>query len=268
MNNITQNFYSQENNVNDSERTIEHYIVTKELNRKRQLVNAKGMNDDDFSKNPIVLFNHGGDMFSSGEKLLAIGNSLWRKEKSGNLLAKTNFGTHQLANDVFEMNKQGIMNSWSIGFNIDEYNINEKEEIININKWTLLEYSSVYIPADAGALNINNMDYMKNALSIVKTPYLMNEIASKHIELEAKNEVSLIKNEIEKLKAEFNSYEEKLNKKDFENTIAEFFKIYHNTQSKKLLEIVAESNGIILNKVQELIPSAVSGAIRQAMGKI
>lgn len=260
-------YFSHKFDIDEKERTITHVITNETINRHRQLVRASGMDDKSYSSNPIVLFNHGGDWMATGETVMLIGSSLWRKQDNKDIIAKTKFATTQLANDVWQLNVDGHMRAWSIGFNVDEYTINEKEEYIDITKWQMLEYSGVYIPANPEALNIrkNNFEYMRNSLSVVKSPILVNAIQNKHLEIEAQSEVQGLTTELNNLKAELKSYKDS---NDVNKIIQNYFKQYHETSTKNLLEIVADNNGKIIDSVKNQIPLAVSGAIRQALGKV
>ena len=60
-----------EKEVNSKERSVTHYISKKSLDRGNDIVLPDSIDDKNYAKNPIVLFNHWGDN--------PIGRSLWRK---------------------------------------------------------------------------------------------------------------------------------------------------------------------------------------------
>jgi len=144
-----------DDNVQDS--TITHYISTNDLDRGRDIVNPKGMISVDFQKSPTVLFMHNYSQ--------PIGRSLWQKKEANGVLVKTQFSkSTQFAQDIFNLHKEGILNSWSIGFSIPrgtdgkilkgaiEYD--EEKDIRTINKWALHEYSSVSVAMNPDALDV------------------------------------------------------------------------------------------------------------------
>ena len=175
--------------IDEKERSIIHTITTNEKNRNGQIINPDGMNDAEYSKNPVVLWMH-GSILANTEDDLPIGRSAWRKREGNGIIAKTIFHDLPFASDIFYLNKEGFLNAWSIGFQPAEDIIRDREnESIIINKWNLFEYSSVTIPANANALNnmleVAKTDDMKNSL----TEIFAVELLKKEIE-EIRNKLS------------------------------------------------------------------------------
>jgi len=137
---------------NEAERTIVHYITTPDRDRGGDIVNPFGMLDTDFAKSPSVFYNHNYN--------LPVAKSLWRKATDGGVLAKTKFSKTDFANDIYTLHKEGIINTWSIGFRIpdaeDAVNYDKKTNTLFINRWELVEYSSAPI-----AMNPNSLDIQK-----------------------------------------------------------------------------------------------------------
>jgi len=144
-----------------SERAIVHYISTPDIDRVRDIMNPKGMKDEDFSKAPSVWYNHN---YKYDPNALPIARSLWRKKKDEGVLTKTEFATTEFADDVYLLHDGGFINTWSIGFrpsydkngNIKEGSIryDEGKNITTWDEWYLLEYSSAPLPANIEALDV------------------------------------------------------------------------------------------------------------------
>ncbi len=145
-----------------SERAIVHYISTPDLDRTRDVMNPKGMKDEDFNKAPSVWYNHN---YKYDPNALPIARSLWRKKKEEGVLTKTEFATTEFADDVYLLHDGGFINTWSIGFrpsydlksgNIKEGSIryDEGKNVTYWEEWYLLEYSSAPLPANIEALDV------------------------------------------------------------------------------------------------------------------
>lgn len=133
--------------INEDEFTIIHYISTPTPDRYGDIVEQAGLDDTKFKNNPVVLFGH-------RSRELPIGKSRWVKSDGVGVLAQTAFDKDsEFAREIFRMNKEGILNAWSIGFIPLEYSF-LKEGGMLVKKWELLEYSSVPIPANPDALNL------------------------------------------------------------------------------------------------------------------
>lgn len=133
--------------IDTKNRTIIHYISTKTEDRYGEIMNPKGCDAEEFLKNPVVFFAH-----RSNE--LPIGKCEQLQIKENGIIAKTKFYDSEFANDIFKMNAEGFLNSWSIGFTMMEPP-EIREGKVYINKWKLLEYSSVPIPANPECNNLN-----------------------------------------------------------------------------------------------------------------
>jgi len=149
----TKNYISAEyKEINEKEKTIIHYISTSTPDRYNDIVNPAGIDYADFRKNPVVFFGHRSNGFP-------IGKNIWLKPDGKGVIAKTQFDSSDAAGEVFRLNKEGFLNSWSIGFipkgspkitrdenTGDVYNL--------IDEWSLLEYSSVALPANPDCVNL------------------------------------------------------------------------------------------------------------------
>ena len=142
-----------EKEINSKERSIKHYISKKNIDRGGDIVLPDSINDKNYAKNPIVLFNHNGDR--------PVGKSLWRKADGEGVLSKTQFGTTPDADDIYLLNVEGILNAWSIGFIPKKWDWDEEAKVTTFTDIELLEYSSVSVPM--------NQDAVSEGLKMVKS---------------------------------------------------------------------------------------------------
>jgi HK97 family phage prohead protease len=191
----------QEKKLDVNERSVTHYISKKTLDRGGDIVLPDSIDDKNYKKNPIVLFNHNGD--------LPVGKSLWRKSDGDGVLAKTQFATTPLADDVYQLNKEGVLNAWSIGFIPRKWEFNEKDRVTTFTDIELLEYSSVSVPM--------NQDAVTEALKMVKT-IEVKEVLNKQIE-ETKmiQEIQSFKKELKDLRDLYNQLLELTSKTELED---------------------------------------------------
>lgn len=182
----TIDFKSIEMEKNDSERTITHYISTPDIDRVRDVLDPKGMDDKEFSETAqSVWYNHN---YKYNPDALPIARSLWRKKKDEGVLSKTEFDTLQFASDVYHLHKNGFISTWSVGISQAKdksgkpipLRYDDKKDITYWDNWRLLEYSSAPMPA-----NIYAQDVIKNVKDIVKSDIMLKEIG----ELEFKSEI-------------------------------------------------------------------------------
>lgn len=139
----------------ESENAIVHYITTPSLDRVRDIMNPKGGILTDFEKTRTVFFNHNYH--------LPIGKNLWSKSTNDGIKVKTQFSKTDFAQDVYTWHKEGVINSWSIGFTVprdkngniekDAIEYDESKNVRTFNKWILLEYSSTGVPCNPDAVD-------------------------------------------------------------------------------------------------------------------
>jgi HK97 family phage prohead protease len=133
--------------------TITHYISTNTPDRYGEIMKPEGCDYSGYRKNPVVFFGHlSRDLpIAKNEKIII--------DDSG-VLAVTKFDSSDFAKEIFRLNAEGFLNSWSIGFvpkkiKSQKLKINDKEQdYVCIEEWELLEYSSVPIPANPDAVNL------------------------------------------------------------------------------------------------------------------
>ena len=195
-----------------SERAIVHYISTNNLDRVRDIMNPKGMKDDEFNKTAkSVWYNHN---YKFDPNALPIGRNLWLKKKEDGILAKTVFADTSFADDIYRLHINDFIKTWSIGFrpvydksgNIkaDSIKVDKDKNIVYWEEWNLLEYSSAPIPANVFAVDvakdlINNEIKSIEAKTIIEEGLFKSEVLSQLSQL--KQEFDEIKEAIDYLKA-------------------------------------------------------------------
>jgi phage head maturation protease len=187
-----------------SERAIIHYISTPDIDRTRDIMNPKGMKDEDFNKAPSVWYNHN---YKYDPNALPIARSLWRKKKEDGILTKTEFASTEFADDVYLLHDGGFINTWSIGFrpsydkngNIKDGSIryDEGKNITTWDEWYLLEYSSAPLPANIEALDVVKELQTLNFKSEI-TKNMVNESAFK---IEVTKALESFRPELDKIKS-------------------------------------------------------------------
>ena len=157
---------------NETENTITHLISTPRIDYVRDVMNPYGCNDQILRKNKGVFWNHSWSESTS----LPIGKNLWIKKTKEGVLAQTQYAAaeSEFAAEVYRLVKGGYLNSYSIGFFANEWDlimlkdlielINGKFEIPNAGdyddktqvwyhaKWNCYEYSNVGVPMNQDAV--------------------------------------------------------------------------------------------------------------------
>ncbi|APT75052.1 hypothetical protein LN42_00560 [Marinitoga sp. 1137] len=133
--------------VNEIERSFWAVASTETVDRYGDIVEQNGWEFDNFLKNPVIPWGHN---YSQP----AIAKVAELKVVDGKLYFKAQFpkkGTYELADIVFELYKEGILNAFSVGFIPKEYQPNEFGGY-TYKKSELLEISAVTVPANQEAL--------------------------------------------------------------------------------------------------------------------
>lgn len=245
------------------ERAIVHFISTSDIDRQRDIMNPKGMVDKDFEKSPAVWYNHN---YRFSDTALPVAKSLWRKKKDDGVLAKTQFATHAFAEDVYKLHDGEFMNTWSIGFRPakdksgmiekDSIVFDEKTNITTWHKWDLLEYSSAPIAA-----NPNARDMVKDLMSMIwKSDITENMIKNVALEIEVKNQLEQMQEEVNKLKSLQTLFEELTQKTVTDKK--ELIQLINNKQQEIEKAISIElpvSKPITDDKIKSIVKGIVNG---------
>jgi hypothetical protein len=154
--------------LNPGERSDVSWISTESLDRIQDVVLAKGLNDSQFTQNPIVTLGH--SYFTP-----PVGRSLWRKRvRDGELLgvkAKTRYPERPdnwpadagpwAPDKVFSMIQAGLLQGKSIGFLPTKVHYVDQREsqktgwpegVRVVEEWLLIEYACCYLPMNQDAL--------------------------------------------------------------------------------------------------------------------
>jgi HK97 family phage prohead protease len=133
---------------NDAERTITAYCTTIDRDRFGDTVQPGGMKNQNYRRNPVVLWAH-------NYTIPPIAKSLWEKPDSKGVRMKMQFDVRDEAMEVYRLYKEGYLNAFSIGFLPIEYEqVFEGKSFtgFNFTEWELIENSAVPVPANPAAL--------------------------------------------------------------------------------------------------------------------
>ena len=249
-------FISDRKDFNEAERTIKHFISTDTVDRYGEILNPKGMFDENYSKNPIVLYSHNLGFFSTPEPSKAIiGKSLYRAVEEHGVVAKTKFADTPLANDVMIFNKEGFMNTWSVGW-MPLTMPESKNGADYFNEWELLEYSAVIIPANPDAVNLMYKELRSEEMKGILTNEYFNSERDKIIQ-----DLSIRLRNIE------GAVDVKEMKKEIESKI----ETVSNEFSGRFAGMAGDIKQIKDQQYKQFIdsiPEIVSGAINKFLGKV
>ena len=141
--------------INEEERSVVAVISTDSIDRDKEVLVPKGMNADEFRKNPVIPWSH-------NTYQPPIGKALWLKQGRKQITAKIRFATTDLAEEVWQLFKGGFLHAFSVGFIPTEGRRPDPDDIKSnpllaecrfmYTKWTLTEFSPVTVPANAEAL--------------------------------------------------------------------------------------------------------------------
>jgi hypothetical protein len=141
--------------INEEERSVIAIISTDAIDRDQEVLVPRGMDADNFQKNPVVPWSHRADQ-------PPVGKALWVKRGTKRITAKVKFATTERAEEVWQLFKGGFLNAFSVGFKPKEgrrptpddikSNPNLADARFLFTKWELLEFSPVTVPANAEAL--------------------------------------------------------------------------------------------------------------------
>ena len=143
--------------IDEDERSVIAIISTDAIDRDGEILLPKGMDAENFANNPVVPWSH----WSMDPP---IGKALWIKKGVKRITAKVQFATTDLAEEVWQLFKDGFLKAFSVGFIALESHkptpaeIKKKPEWAEarrvFDKWELLEFSPVTVPANPEALRL------------------------------------------------------------------------------------------------------------------
>lgn len=144
--------------INDDERTVQAVISTSLVDRDKEVLLPSGADLEQYMKNPVVLWAH--DYGSP-----PIGKALWIKAGRKAIKAKVRFASAEIspkAEEIYQLFKGGFLKAFSVGFAPESSHVPTPDEIKKkpewaearriYDKWELLEFSAVPVPANPEAL--------------------------------------------------------------------------------------------------------------------
>lgn len=162
--------------INEEERSVVAVISTDSVDRDNEVLVPKGMDAENFRKNPIVLWSHNAS-------LPPVAKALWLKQGRKRITAKIKFAATERAEELWQLFKGKFLNAFSVGFKPTDGRRPSPEDIkknpnladarFMFTAWELLEFSIVGVPANAEALaqavkskSIAISDEMKECLHV------------------------------------------------------------------------------------------------------
>lgn len=130
------------------DRSVKFVITTGQADRENDVIDPEGWDLSSYLKNPVVMFAH-----DYGSLPVARTTSL--ESQGDKLIAVAEFASKELnpmAEQVFQMLKQGFLKGASVGFRPTTFQYNEKRGGVDFAQQELLEFSVVPIPANSQAL--------------------------------------------------------------------------------------------------------------------
>lgn len=248
---------------NDTEQTIVHYISTPDLDLGRDIMNPKGMISTDFEKFRTFFINHNYN--------LPAGKNLWLKTISEGVRAKSQFAKSvQWAVDYYNLHKEGVINTWSIGWDFvkdkngkikeGSVEMNTSKNIRTLHEWVLYEYSTAPLAMNPNALDQTKIAHIK---SIVKDAGLQKDLEHMACELEIRNMIGEHTKEIIDLKALIESLPQ-AKEPDLTEIKSEIEKINKKLE-KKTLEIAGPA--LSSAEIKAAVEKGRARAIRSLTGK-
>jgi len=147
--------YTVKVEANDEENTITAVINTGTVDRDKEVLLPKGADLAKYRKNPVVLFGHN---YSEPP----IGKALWVKRTPEALTAKWKAAETDKAQEIYSLYKGGFLKAFSVGFIPVKSHTPTPDDIKKApewaeatrvyDKWDLLEFSAVPVPANPEAL--------------------------------------------------------------------------------------------------------------------
>lgn len=286
INNIIKPLFSLNQNalneVNQSGKTIRHYISASEPNDYGQVLDPAKYVDKRYRNNPVVLFQHGTSDYmtttSVSEQLkFLIGNNnkLYTEQVNGvnYLFAETAIDEDsEEAMDIFRLYAKKFLHAWSKWFfPIGKVSYDETNNHIIYDTWGIYEYSAVYIPVDG--LAVGNETY-ENAMHEVHSDFAKNMLYGTGLQNRVKQDfnASDFKHELQLLKNEISAIQPGVTHAEVNSLLVEVFNKYTNELIPKIKEIHNSVNGKLIDfalkaDVETTAKNAAAEIIMAFMGK-
>ena len=280
MEKVFKNFDFQPNSINEKERSVIIYASTKDVDRVGDIIHPTAFDIKKINEKGLpILFNHNPNF--------PIGKSLWGKINDIGLMLKVYISDKtQVAKDVWNLVKEGIISGASVGFIPEEWK--ETKEGYEFLKVDLLETSFTPIPANPGAVTL----MMKRVESeefkdLLERQYLKSEIdeIKKNISEELpklKEEINIpdiepIEKELIEIKTKLSDLDTSVKLSDeivngFNSRLKNIETLINNHKTwvnDRFLEIAGKLQSMASSTITvESIEKQISGAIRRHIGKL
>lgn len=213
------------------ERAVTHYITTKDTDWGGHVVDPAGMDSKMFEKHGTVFFNH--------DYAMPIATNMWIKPDDQGVMVKTRFAKTLFADDIYMMHEDGILKTWSIGWQPKmskgepvegALSYDKANDILHINKWDLVEYSSAPLAMNPSALDqvktFAKSDEVKGMIDTMKADLEVKRIIEKgdqefketlekikeqeRLIEQADSRIEILESELAEMQDSFNKFMEKV----------------------------------------------------------
>jgi hypothetical protein len=257
---------------NENKRILTHYISTETVNRYGYILKNEGIDDTNYRKNPVVLYEHylGGLFSMPPPSEIVIGINLKLSHDLYGIIAETKFADTELGTDIMNFYKDKLLNAWSVRWKgIGENYIEYVNDVPVVQNWELLEYSAVVIPG--------NPDAVTQMLKYSKDEGLKKILNGEMIIVELRDEISRANNKISSLIDDFDNSRhddgESIGKKlnNLKNELKSQIGDVKKWAAEMFMELALSQQSLPGNLHKELLsrmPEIVEGAIRKYIGKV
>lgn len=145
--NLQKFFKSKATSLDEAKYQATFVISDESVDRQGEVIKQNGWDFENFLKNPVILFGH-----DSYDLPIGKGVKLWTEGTKTYLTIEFAAAIYDKAMTIWNMVKNGILNTVSVGFINEEYDNNE------LTKNELLEVSIVPIPANPNAILLAAQD--------------------------------------------------------------------------------------------------------------
>lgn len=131
--------------------TVMVKVMTDQLARDGMVLDPGGLRTEDYEKNPVVLWEHGGDPRRGAEPIARCTDLI---EKEDGYLAKVEFAEDEFAQRIERKVRNQYINAVSVGWKTEEVQREDRGEgmVPVVQRGDMTEFSFVGVPADTDAL--------------------------------------------------------------------------------------------------------------------
>jgi len=142
-------FSAEIKSFDEKERSLTALVSTATKDRMGEVLLPAGADLKNYNKNPVVLWAH-------DYSRPPIGRAMWTKRTQDGVLSKVQFAGTPFADEIYQLYKGGFMKAFSVGFIPKEWEDGdgEKKPKRTFQKWEMIEFSAVPVPANPDALGL------------------------------------------------------------------------------------------------------------------